>query len=371
MSNADTWMPLYIGDYLRDTGHLTTGEHGGYLLLLMQAWTRGGVLPADDMRLRTIAKMDQREWRRSGPTLMEFFRRDGDVLRHKRLDRELANATALTEQRRAAGKASAEARARKQSSNETPNEISTSVGTSVDDTVETEVLTKAKQTGRPSPSPSQKEDTSSLRSDGGKPPRAGPEVDPDDPKTALWREGLAILRRLTKVADGPARKLLGKMVDAAGADHVALLAVIRQAESHQPDDPVAWIKAAIVQRSGAPLLAVGGGAPDPWGVHAWVARQPDIKPGTDPDTGTQRPAINGYFPAVWAEMIATAASLPETWRGNWDAMADWMKADIGLSPTVLSAISDQAHRMRAQGQTVGAVKVFDNAVRGAAGRAAA
>jgi uncharacterized protein YdaU (DUF1376 family) len=181
MNTASTWMPLFIGDYIRDTGHLTTTEHGGYLLLLMHAWTREGILPADDMRLRTIAKMDPKQWKVSGPVLLEFFRRDGDTYRHKRLDRELANANANTEQRRAAGKASAEARAKRHNghgggdggsnggSNGEPTSVPTAVGsidlngrsTSVETSVGTGTPTEGQREGpyraRPSPSPSTKE----------------------------------------------------------------------------------------------------------------------------------------------------------------------------------------------------------------------
>lgn len=69
----DTWMPLYIGDYLADTMHLSRDQHGAYMLLIMAYWRRGAPLPDDDERLAGIAKATPNEWRKLRPVLAEFF----------------------------------------------------------------------------------------------------------------------------------------------------------------------------------------------------------------------------------------------------------------------------------------------------------
>lgn len=105
MADATAWMPLYIGDYLRDTQHLSTAEHGAYLLLIMNAWGRGGFLPSDPERLRRIVGMDAKDWRTAWPVLREFFEDGPDGLHHKRVDSELAKASEVSGKRKAAADA--------------------------------------------------------------------------------------------------------------------------------------------------------------------------------------------------------------------------------------------------------------------------
>lgn len=85
---ARPWMPLYIPDYLADTGHLSTIEHGAYLLLIMHYWQNRG-LPSDESRLARICRMTPDEWADARETLAGFF---DDQWRHKRIDDELSTA---------------------------------------------------------------------------------------------------------------------------------------------------------------------------------------------------------------------------------------------------------------------------------------
>ena len=89
------YMPIYWGDYLGDTQHLTAIEHGGYLLLIAHYWRTGGI-PSDPVKLARIARMTTKEWNRHGETVMEFFT-DG---KHQRIDAELHKVAEKTEKMR-------------------------------------------------------------------------------------------------------------------------------------------------------------------------------------------------------------------------------------------------------------------------------
>ena len=93
------WMPLYVGDYLGDTGHLTTAQHGAYLLLMMHYW-RKGELPDDDVQLSKITKLPLRTWGGYRPVLQQFFH---SGWKHKRIDAELERLVRLSEKRSIAG----------------------------------------------------------------------------------------------------------------------------------------------------------------------------------------------------------------------------------------------------------------------------
>jgi uncharacterized protein YdaU (DUF1376 family) len=93
------FMPFYPGDYLADTGHLSTVQHGAYCLLIFHYWVRGG-LPDDDQQLANITKLPLEEWLQHRTALQAFFR---DGWKHQRIEAEMRRTTELRGKRAAAG----------------------------------------------------------------------------------------------------------------------------------------------------------------------------------------------------------------------------------------------------------------------------
>lgn len=94
------WMPFYVGDYLGDTEHLSTLQHGAYCLLLFSYWRRGE-LPTDDQQLANIVKMPLDEWLAHRAVLKAFF---FDGWKHKRIEAELRRTMEKVAKAKVAGK---------------------------------------------------------------------------------------------------------------------------------------------------------------------------------------------------------------------------------------------------------------------------
>lgn len=112
MSNHP-YMQFYPGDYLRDTRHLTTEQHGAYLLLLMTMWNHEARLPNDPSKLARIAGVSLRRWHLIAADIMPFFEIEGDALVQKRLVQDYQKAVSLSQKRSVSGKVGGDAKALK------------------------------------------------------------------------------------------------------------------------------------------------------------------------------------------------------------------------------------------------------------------
>lgn len=123
------YMQFYVADYLADTAHLTTEEHGAYLLLLFSYWQTGKPLRID--RLSTVARVPNERWTSVAETLSEFFNVNATHWTHFRVEADLEAVNSKSTKASAAGKASAKARFEKKQRE--LNEKPTNVGTNVED----------------------------------------------------------------------------------------------------------------------------------------------------------------------------------------------------------------------------------------------
>jgi len=99
----------HIGDYIRDTSHLSLLEHGAYTRLLDIYYARESGIP-DDQAERLVCARTEEERAAVRAVLKEFFTLDGKVWRHARCDAEIAAHHEYIAEQSRKGKKSAEAR---------------------------------------------------------------------------------------------------------------------------------------------------------------------------------------------------------------------------------------------------------------------
>jgi uncharacterized protein YdaU (DUF1376 family) len=95
---AKVWFPFYVGDYLADTMHLTTQEHGAYLLILCHQWRQGHI---DEAELTSVCRLDADTWSNTYVRLKKLLSIDQEGRWFSsRLDREKATWTEKHEKAR-------------------------------------------------------------------------------------------------------------------------------------------------------------------------------------------------------------------------------------------------------------------------------
>jgi uncharacterized protein YdaU (DUF1376 family) len=264
VSKPDTWMPLYIADYLRATMHLTREQHGGYFLLLMACWDRCGRLPNDARQLAGIAKASPAEWRKLSPVLLPFFEIEGDFLIQGRVIAEYEKAAKISETRRQSGLQGGRPR-KPDESTEKPNALANENQNGSQNETPTRVAP-------PSPSPVVRTDPN-----GSAPPAspAGPDdLDPLAELRALpiakgsWRLAVRVLVEQGRLSDTKARAIVGKL-KGQGLTDEELWKIAEAALAEETEDPVPYLmKAAdgVIARRGqsSPL------APEEWMQRRWM-----------------------------------------------------------------------------------------------------
>lgn len=109
------YMPLYTGDYIRDTLHLSCAEHGIYLRLLMYCWDVKGPAPLDERKRCGIVNA------RSGDEVealrrvtAEFFVQMEDGWYNERMQNEVVKSEMLSKSRSEYGRTGAAIKAQSQ-----------------------------------------------------------------------------------------------------------------------------------------------------------------------------------------------------------------------------------------------------------------
>lgn len=221
------FMQLYIADYLGDTRHLTTEQHGAYLLLLMTMWRADGRLPNDDKKLARIVGSTASRWAKIKGDVLAFFEVDGDELTNRRLSVELKKASEKSIKRAEVGTRGGLAKSLKNKESSVAN-ASRLPEHSSDIRYQSSSVDKS---------------TDAVR------------VVVDHDKDA-WGQAISILTDRGALQERQARSLFGRLLSANGLEARDMLPSLASALVNQTQDPAAYLtKAAesIAKRRHGPI----------------------------------------------------------------------------------------------------------------------
>jgi uncharacterized protein YdaU (DUF1376 family) len=116
-------IPWNVPAYIADTTHLTTIQHGAYILILFCMWRHGGKLQDDDRILAAVAKLPVGIWKRiMGPIRALLMPADEPgFVTQKRLSKNLSHEIQVREKNSASAKLGGIAKALKSHDRTLPN----------------------------------------------------------------------------------------------------------------------------------------------------------------------------------------------------------------------------------------------------------
>jgi uncharacterized protein YdaU (DUF1376 family) len=219
-------LPLWTDAYLGDTTHLTTIEHGAYLLLLMTAWrTRDCALPDDDRLLARYARCGPQQWKRLRGILAPFFNIEDGVWTQRRLTDERGTVERYRQQQIEKGKAGAVAKSlKRQERDKAGAKLGLPTG-------EAQGLAEGEAQGQPDAS-------SHLHTQGSEDKSSAQSA--ADPVKQVFDIGVSLLTS-TGTTEKQARSLIGKWRKAKNDDGAVLTALL-DCQARRISEPIEWLE---------------------------------------------------------------------------------------------------------------------------------
>lgn len=210
----------HLGDYARDTGHLSLLEHGVYTLLLDRYYATEQGIPEGQAH-RVARARSASENAAVDAVLAEFFTLTAGVWTNGRVEEELTKARVRIEAAKANGKKGGrKPKANPAGTQQEPNGF---------------IPVK--------PNGTKEEPSDKLTiyppNHHSEPNGSGADAPTDAAADPLWHTGLSFLIR-KGVAEKPARSFLGKLKSALG--DITAGALLAQAEAEDITDPVPWLQ---------------------------------------------------------------------------------------------------------------------------------
>lgn len=351
------WVKFEPEAWLADTGYLSLAQRGAYISIVSVYYNKRRALSM--AKMMQVCGVSREEWESDlWPALSDYFQVGEDGLYHNaKCDVVLTEREEISSVRSDAGKRGASARwDGKRMANASQSDAQ----------LESDLEVDKKERSDPSDqAPSPPKQSSFL-----------PEPEkPKSPYELARGDLLPLLAEMAGYADDAngrmkAGKLFNQIYGQIDKDLDGLREIVTRihAKAETRDKGIACIKAEIESRKNTVRLVVDNEKPDPWGINAWCIAQGATPTQSAKEKSIGKWALHGRIVDSTARNIAKAAMLPASWRGDWSALAGWVKDKIPTDQIIV-AINRRCENPSYDPSMIRSIRFFDDNVRG--GRRAA